>query len=217
MQHSLRSGLENLQGNVVNMENPVNIPRKPPVVVPDLNLSNPDRLKRILKYLYPENWGMAKDADEMAIELKHEMSELGLDSAMSCKEIDMLRVQQPVKIGSKKFVDRALMKPHNREVVMKSQGNDQEIKVKCMQQVYDAEKCHVMGNYMLMREILFLSLLKDAGIIRPLGYCLRGDNIHHDMKKKGILLVVEAGTPVNGGTFSYVPWFTRLQVWSITR
>ncbi|KAK3084216.1 hypothetical protein FSP39_010200 [Pinctada imbricata] len=183
---------------------------KPPEDIPD-NISNPDRLKRILKNLYPENWGKAKDADEMAIELKHELSELGIDSAMSCKDIDMLRVQQPVKIGSKKYVDRALIKPNNKEVVVKSQANDQETKIKCMQQVYDVEKCHVMGNYMLMREILFMSLFKNPAVVSPLGYCLRGDNIHHEMKKKGILLVVESGTPVNHNSFAFIPWFNKLQ------
>jgi hypothetical protein len=170
------------------------------------------QLRRLLYDLYPDNWGTAKDADEMAYTIKIHLSDLGYDSGFSCKEIDLLRVSQAIKVGSKKYVDRAIIRPQNTEVVIKSQGNDQETKIKCMKKVYDAEKCHNMGNYFMLREILLLSVLKHPGVISILGYCIRGDNINYDIKKKGLLLVLESGTPITSRVLSYTPWETRMKV-----
>lgn len=170
------------------------------------------QLRRLLYDLYPDNWGTAKDADEMAYTIKVQLSDLGYDSGLSCKDVDLLHVSQAIKVGAKKYVDRAIIRPQNTEVVIKSQGNDQETKIKCMKMVYDADKCHNMGNYFMLREILLLSVLKHPGIIGLLGFCIRGDNINYDIKKKGLLLVVESGTPVTSRILSYTHWETRLKV-----
>uniref|UniRef100_K1Q7J8 Uncharacterized protein n=1 Tax=Magallana gigas TaxID=29159 RepID=K1Q7J8_MAGGI len=179
--------------------------------VPLMDEDKTVRLRRLLSDLYPDNWGTAKDADEMAYDIKIQLSDLGYESGLSCKDIDYIRISQAIKVGSKKYVDRAILRPQNTEVVIKSQGNDQETKIKCMKRVYDADKCHNMGNYHLMREILLLSILKHPGIVNLIGFCIRGDSINYDIKKKGLLLVLEAGTPVTPGILSYTQWDTRMR------
>lgn len=179
--------------------------------VPLMDEDKTVRLRRLLSDLYPDNWGTAKDADEMAYDIKIQLSDLGYESGLSCKDIDYIRISQAIKVGSKKYVDRAILRPQNTEVVIKSQGNDQETKIKCMKNVYDADKCHNMGNYHLMREILLLSILKHPGIVNLMGFCIRGDSINYDIKKKGLLLVLEAGTPVTPGILSYTQWDTRMR------
>lgn len=179
--------------------------------VPLMDEDKTVRLRRLLSDLYPDNWGTAKDADEMAYDIKIQLSDLGYESGLSCKDIDYIRISQAIKVGSKKYVDRAILRPQNTEVVIKSQGNDQETKIKCMKRVYDADKCHNMGNYHLMREILLLSILKHPGIVNLIGFCIRGDSINYDIKKKGLLLVLEAGTPVTPGILSYTQWDIRMR------
>lgn len=179
--------------------------------IPFMDEDKTVRLRRLLSDLYPDNWGTAKDADEMAYDIKIQLSDLGYESGLSCKDIDNLRISQAIKVGSKKYVDRAVLRPQNTEVVIKSQGNDQETKIKCMKNVYDADKCHNMGNYQLMREILLLSFLKHPGIVNLIGFCIRGDSINYDIKKKGLLLVLEAGTPITPGILSYTQWETRMK------
>lgn len=48
-------------------------------------------------------------------------------------------------------------------------------------------------------------------IVNLIGFCIRGDSINYDIKKKGLLLVLEAGTPVTPGILSYTQWDTRMR------
>jgi hypothetical protein len=60
------------------------------------------------------------------------------------KNIDSLRISSSFRAGKKKFVDRAYVPDKGVEVIMKSQANDLDIKVKCLQSVYDNDKCSKM-------------------------------------------------------------------------
>ncbi|XP_061197727.1 uncharacterized protein LOC133205857 isoform X2 [Saccostrea echinata] len=213
---SIKDSVDRQGPNVVEMRQKVKQPVHPKQQnlfneVPLMEEDKTVRLRRLLSDLYPDNWGTAQDADEMAYNIKIQLSDLGYESGLTCKDVDNLRISQAIKVGAKKYVDRAILHPHNTEVVIKSQGNDQETKIKCMKKVYDADKCHNMGNYHLMREIILLSVLKHPGIVNFLGFCIRGDSINYDIKKKGLLLVLEAGTPITPGILSYTQWETRLK------
>ncbi|KAJ8312678.1 hypothetical protein KUTeg_010051 [Tegillarca granosa] len=186
------------------------VQRLPKQMVPNMDPDVVEKIKRILTDLDPQDWGQAKDADEMALDVKTELSDLGYESPLSCKEIDALRISSSLKVGKKKYVDRAYANYPQSEVVLKSQAVDQSIKIKCMQKFYDADKCHVMGNYFLIREIVLMSVLKHPSIINLLGYCLRGDNINYELKKKGIILVTEPGRSVELSTLSMQNWADRL-------
>ncbi|XP_062589646.1 uncharacterized protein LOC134251269 isoform X2 [Saccostrea cucullata] len=198
MRQKVQRPVQQKQGNLFNE-------------VPLMEEDKTVRLRRLLSDLYPDNWGTAQDADEMAYNIKIQLSDLGYESGLTCKDVDNLRISQAIKVGAKKYVDRAILQPHNTEVVIKSQGNDQDTKIKCMKKVYDADKCHNMGNYHLMREIILLSVLKHPGIVNFLGFCIRGDSINYDIKKKGLLLVLESGTPITAGILAYTQWETRLR------
>lgn len=188
------------------------VQRLPKQMVSNMDPDVVRKLKNILTNLDPQDWGKAKDADEMALDVKTELSDLGFESPLSCKEIDGLRISSSLKVGKKKYVDRAYAHYPQSEVVLKSQAVDQSIKIKCMQKFYDADKCHVMGNYFLIKEIVLMSVLKHPSIINLLGYCLRGDNINYDLKKKGIILVTEPGRSVELSTLSMQNWADRLVV-----
>lgn len=183
----------------------------PKIELPSLDSEKYSRIKSLLKRLYPENWGTALDADEMAMDVSVELNDLGFESPMSCKNIDSLRISSSFRAGKKKFVDRAYVPDKGVEVIMKSQANDLDIKVKCLQSVYDNDKCSKMGNYVLLREILWFSILKHDGIADLLGYCVRGDRIDSTVHKKGVIILTEPGVPVMPSTFGVMRFKERLK------
>lgn len=182
----------------------------PKLRVPSLDNNKYNRLKSLLQKLYPDNWGTAPDADEMSMDVSEELKDLGIESPMSCRNIDSLRISSSFRAGKKKFIDRAFVPDKGVEVIMKSQANDLDIKVKCLQSVYDNDKCSTMGNYLLLREILWFSILKHDGIAGLLGYCIRGDNIDNMIRKKGVIILTEPGVPVMPSTFSIMKFKERL-------
>ncbi|CAC5400310.1 PKDCC [Mytilus coruscus] len=183
----------------------------PKIELPALDSNKYRRIKSLLKNLYPLDWGRAQDADDMIMEVSQELYDLGFESPMSCKDIDGLRISSSFRVGKKKFIDRAFVPDKGVEVIMKSQANDLDIKVKCLQSVYDADKCSMMGNYGLLREVLWFSVLKHDGIADLLGYCIRGDQIDHLVHKKGVILLTEPGIPVMPSTFSIIKFHDRLK------
>ena len=66
-----------------------------------------------------------------------------LYSTLNCKDIDSLWISSSVKFGRQKFVDRAYVDRHGQEMIIKSQTVDQQLKIKCLQSVYNADKCEV--------------------------------------------------------------------------
>lgn len=167
-------------------------------------------VRSILHQLYPTDWGKAADAIDMAISVKSFLMDLDMDSKMSCKDIDYLRVSQSIKITRRKYVDRAFVERRGSEVIIKSQAVDQDVKIKCMQSKYDVDKCQVMGNYNLLREIVLLSLLKHPIIIKLRGYCIRGDSINYNLRKKGVVLVTEPGMVVNIANLASYNWKSKI-------
>nr|KAG5704643.1 hypothetical protein BaRGS_025285 [Batillaria attramentaria] len=179
------------------------------------------QVEEVLAMLYPPDWKSAREPDEVAIILKDRMLELDLLSPMTCGEIDNLQIGGSMGSSAKKFVER-LEEPeldsysYHRErwdrkvMVVKSQANDVQTKIACMKQIYNAEFCNPMGNYHLMREVFFLTLFQHPSLINILGYCLRGDHISLDMRKKGMMLVMEAGTPLTSDVVSSLSWARRV-------
>ncbi|XP_060086010.1 uncharacterized protein LOC132565388 [Ylistrum balloti] len=164
----------------------------------------------VLKDLNPSDLGKAPDAIEMALKVKTFLLDLDIYSKMTCKDIDYLRVSRSVKITRRKFVDQAFIDKRGSEVIIKSQAVDLDSKIKCMQSRYDADKCQVMGNYNLLREIVFLTLLKHPIIIKLQGYCIRGDSINYNIRKKGVILVTEPGMSVNIGNLASYSWRSKI-------
>ncbi|XP_021369837.1 uncharacterized protein LOC110460932 isoform X2 [Mizuhopecten yessoensis] len=179
------------------------------------NTSSIDRtlkseLLSILKDLNPSDLGKAPEAIEMALQVKTILLDLEIYSQMTCKDIDYLRVSQSVKITRRKYVDRAYIDKRGSEVIMKSQAIDMDSKIKCMQSKYDVDKCQVMGNYNLLREIVALTVLKHPTIIKVQGYCIRGDSINYNIKKKGVVLITEPGMAVNIGNLASYSWKSKI-------
>lgn len=167
-------------------------------------------IREFLPKLYPTNWGRAKDADEMVLETQRLLMDLGYHSAMSCREIDSIQMYLILSTSERKHVDIGIL--NKKEVVLKTQGRDLSIKVSCMQTVYDATKCMYMGNYRLLREVLFHVALKSAGISQQLGYCLRGDRFGSTLREKGVILVVEMGYPLSTTDIVRYSWAVRIEV-----
>lgn len=168
------------------------------------------RIKSFLPVLYPSDWGQAPEADEIVLQTQRLLHDLGYFSKLSCKELDAAHVLSSLSISDRKHVDLSLVK--KREVVLKSQGRDLEIKVSCMQRVYDATKCTFMGNYRLLREVLFYIALDSPLIVRQLGFCLRGDRIAEPLRHKGIILAIEQGHSLILNDIKHYSWLLRLQV-----
>ncbi|XP_033748387.1 uncharacterized protein LOC117333275 [Pecten maximus] len=164
----------------------------------------------ILKDLNPSDLGKAPEAIEMALQVKTFLLDLEIYSQMTCKDIDYLRVSRSVKITRRKFVDQAFIDKRGSEVIIKSQAVDLDSKIKCMQSKYDVDKCQVMGNYNLLREIVFLAVLKHPIIIKLQGYCIRGDSINYNIKKKGVILVTEPGMTVNIANLASYSWKSKV-------
>ncbi|KAK6192039.1 hypothetical protein SNE40_003588 [Patella caerulea] len=172
-----------------------------------------DDVKAFLEQLDPEDWSVAPQPDELAIELKHLLLDLNLESPMSCKEIDSLRLGVPLAQSNRKYVDRSQSEDSQRsEYTITSQSVDLETKIACMKKIYDAEHCSPMGNYKLLKQLLLLSVLKHRNLIELKGYCVRGDGISSEIRKKGVILVTAVGVPFHQGGFSIIPWRKKLSL-----
>ena len=197
-------------------------------------------VKEVLSILYPVTWSQAREPDEVAILLKDRLLGLDLHSPMSCQQINDLEILGSLGSSNRKYVEK-LQEPQNafgggggggggsngegsREqqdgdrpkrrslMAVKSQASDVQTKIACMKQVYNADFCNTMGNYLLMREVFLLRYLQHPGLIRLLGYCLRGDHISMDLRKKGVVMVMEAGEPLLPSMLASLPWSRRVQV-----
>ena len=171
------------------------------------------RLKLLLIDLTPTNWKTTPDVEDMVLQLKSELYDLGIDSELSCKEITALKpggFHFHSHFG-KKSVER-LQIDYFKSVVVKSPGKDTQLKVLCMKMDYNDKRCSVMSNYNLMRELVYLLVLNSPSIINLKGYCLRGETIDHRLHKKGLMIVTEAGEEVKISTLMHFPWQTKLEV-----
>ncbi|XP_041347887.1 uncharacterized protein LOC121367655 isoform X2 [Gigantopelta aegis] len=167
--------------------------------------------KKFLLQLYPKDWAKATAPDEMALDLKHFLLDLGLNSNMSCKDIDLLQIGRTVAHSGRKYIERGQFDDFSRlEVTVKSQSIDIETKIECMKKIYDIEHCSPMGNYRMLREIFLLTLLKHSSVIQVLGYCIRGDRISASLRKKGLVLITEVGTPLTAEVIKVLPWHSRV-------
>ncbi|XP_048257075.1 uncharacterized protein LOC124133412 isoform X2 [Haliotis rufescens] len=169
------------------------------------------KLHSFISELYPDDWGTARETDEVALELKSLLLDVGLGSNMSCKQIDSLHIGGNMARSDKRYVERGRFDEYSRnEVTVKSQSFDVGTKIKCMKKVYDFEYCSLMGNYKMMREILYLALLRHPTIVNMLGYCVRGDQISPEIRKKGLIVVTELGSPLSPHSLASMPWQTKV-------
>ncbi|CAG5135537.1 unnamed protein product [Candidula unifasciata] len=187
-------------------------------------------LLKFLHTLYPANWATASDTDDVALDLKYILVDYGLESKMSCKQIDSLTLDASMSHSGSSYLEYAypsggepdrssahLRSRFNTKLdklayVLKSLSSDRETKIACMKQVYEASRCAAMGNYRLLREILFLSVLRHPNIIMMEGYCLRGNRVSVRMPEKGLIIVTEVGTRVTPSVISEMTWSKRIKV-----
>ncbi|ESO97950.1 hypothetical protein LOTGIDRAFT_153060 [Lottia gigantea] len=164
-----------------------------------------------LNNLNPSDWSLAPQPDELAIELKHLLLDLDIESKMTCKDIDTLRLSISLAQSNRKYIDRGMSEDNQRnEYAVISQNVDIDTKIACMKKIYDDEHCTPMGNYKLLQQLLLLAVLKHANIIELRGYCIRGDGISSELRKKGVVYITDIGTPVRVGAFSLITWKKRL-------
>ena len=183
-------------------------------------------VREVLSILYPASWKTAKEPDEVAIILKDKMLALDLHSPMPCREINDYEILGSLGSSNRKYVEKLQESRSNLDsfdsrereqkrrnlMAIKSQANDIQTKIACMKQVYDADFCKPMGNYLLMREIFLLRYLRHPSLIGLLGYCLRGDQISMELRKKGLVMVMEAGIPLVPSLLASLSWSRRVQV-----
>ena len=184
-------------------------------------------VKEVLSLLYPVTWKNAKEPDEVAIILKDRMLGLSLPSPLTCRDIDEFQILGSLGQSNRKFVEKleeggsreygsydSRERYHKQRKLMaaKSQATDMQTKVACMKQIYNADFCGPMGNYLLMREVFLLRFLQHPNLIRLLGYCLRGDQVSMEMRKKGVVMVMEMGLPLIPSMLSSFSWAHRVQV-----
>lgn len=202
------------------------VPRVLPTGGTAQNLGIKD-IQDILSLLYPSDWKITLEPDEAAIILKDKLLDLNLQSPLSCRDIDDHQIIGNIGSSNKKFVEQLQKtevfggfngynqnnhRNEEKRMVLKSQGKDMQTKITCMKTVYNADFCGPMGNYILMREIFLFSFLRHPGLVNILGYCLRGDHISMDIRKKGLMLVMEPGVPLTSGMVTSLPWAHRVQV-----
>ena len=171
------------------------------------------RLKLLLNNLSPTNWKAALDAGDMMSVVKTELMDMDLVSKLSCREIDALKLGSAHRTGfyGKKAVDFVML-AYPIELAIKSIGNDHSLKIECMKQDYNAERCTNMANYKIMREIVFLLALQNPSIIEMKGFCLRGETIDPRINMKGAVIVTE-GSRQLPETFHSHCWPCKLEVW----
>ena len=174
------------------------------------------RFKMLLNKLSPANWKKTLDAGDMMSVVKSELMDMDLVSKMSCQEIDALKLGSAHRSGfyGKKAVDYVML-AYPIELAVKSIGNDHPLKIACMKQDYNAERCTNMANYKLMRELILLLAMDNAAIIEMKGFCLRGETIDPRLNMKGVVIVTEGSRQVPEAFYNHC-WPCRLQV-SYTR
>lgn len=111
-------------------------------------------LEKFLHRLYPLNWAEAPETDEMALELKHTLLDYGLESNLSCRDIDRFRLGSSLAYSRSKSIDIGYENSvgengvgESVEMALRSFSNDINTKISCMKQIYDSELCSTMGNY----------------------------------------------------------------------
>lgn len=170
------------------------------------------RLKLLLLQLSPADWKSAPDPDEIILLTKSELLDLNIDSKMSCREIDFLKTNNRMNgYHDKKYVD-FMKQDHTREFVVKSAGNDHQLKIECLKQDYNADRCSLMANYRVLKELVLLITLNYPGLIKLEGFCLRGDTIDLRIPQRGVILVTESGKPVQQEMISLTRWKDRMEV-----
>lgn len=170
------------------------------------------RLKLVLNELSPTDWKVAPDTDEIVLGLKMVFMDLGIESNLSCRAIDMLKpTTRRLSIYSKKNID-IVRRGYTDEFVVKSVGFDHELKIACMKMDYKPERCTLMSNYKLLKELVLMLMLRSSTIIKLEGFCLRGDTIDMKIPKKGVLIVTELGKATSEEMFSLIAWKTKLQI-----
>ncbi|KAK3589141.1 hypothetical protein CHS0354_017108 [Potamilus streckersoni] len=168
------------------------------------------RLRNLIQELYPVNWKTAMEPDDMLLQVKSELEDLGIYSGMSCQKIDKLTLSNSYNtFNSKKYVDRINL--GNEEIIIKSTGQDQDMKIECMKDDYNAERCSALGNYKIMREVVFFAILQSPGIAELKGFCLRGQTVDSQMSKKGAILVMPNGEAINYHTIAGYTWQKQLE------
>ena len=170
------------------------------------------RLKLLINNLSPTNWKKALDAGDMMSLVKSELMDMDLVSKMSCQEIDALKMGSAHRSGfyGKKAVDYVML-AYPIELAVKSLGNDHPLKIACMKQDYNADRCTNMANYKLMRELVFLLVLDNASIIQMKGYCMRGETIDPRLNMKGVVIVTEGSRQLPDAFYNHC-WTCRLEV-----
>ena len=170
------------------------------------------RFKMLLNKLSPANWKKTLDAGDMMSVVKSELMDMDLVSKMSCQEIDALKLGSAHRSGfyGKKAVDYVML-AYPIELAVKSIGNDHPLKIACMKQDYNADRCTNMANYKLMRELIFLLAMDNAAIIEMKGFCLRGETIDPRLNMKGVVIVTEGSRQVPEAFYNHC-WPCRLQV-----
>ncbi|KAL4223910.1 hypothetical protein ACF0H5_017372 [Mactra antiquata] len=171
------------------------------------------RLKLLLLTLSTSNWKSALDPDEVILLVKSEFMDMLIDSSMSCKEIDSMKSNSGRYQGSygKKIIDY-VRRDYTTDYVFKSVGRDTELKIQCMKMDYKEDRCQLMANYKLVKELVLFQILSSPSVIKLHGYCLRGDTIDPRVSKKGVILVTEAGKPIQSETFNMLPWNTKVEI-----
>lgn len=171
------------------------------------------RLKLLLLTLSPSNWKNTLDPDEMILLVKSEFLDLGIVSKISCKEMDHLKTGTGRHQGhyGKKIIEY-VRQDFTTDLVFKSVGRDTELKVQCMKLDFNEERCHLMGNYRLVRELVMFNILDNSAIIKLEGFCLRGETIDPRVTKKGVILVTEAGKPLQPDTLQMMAWSSKVEV-----
>ncbi|XP_059143669.1 uncharacterized protein LOC131931006 [Physella acuta] len=176
-------------------------------------------LGKFLQRLYPLNWAEAPETDEMALELKHTLLDYGLDSNLSCRDIDRFRLGSSLAYSRSKSIDVGYENSFGAngvdesvEMALRSFSNDINTKISCMKQIYDSELCSTMGNYRLLREVLLLTVFQHPGILKLKGYCLRGNRQASQLHEKGVVLVTEIGTPLTSSILMSSTWAQRVKM-----
>ncbi|CAL1533768.1 unnamed protein product, partial [Lymnaea stagnalis] len=192
-----------------------------------LNADGKQALTSFLLKLYPTNWATAPETDEVALDLKYLLMDYGLESNLSCKDIDKLRLGSSISFSRTKRIELGFNEEQYRanggntyeragkgqtSLAVRSSLYDMDIKVSCMKQIYDADICETMGNYRLLRELLFLTTLNHPSVLRLTGYCLRGNRMSSNLLEKGVIIVTEVGTSMSDSLIFASTWAQRVKL-----
>jgi hypothetical protein len=167
----------------------------------------------LLITLSPSNWKTTIDPDEMILLTKSELLDLGIESKLSCREIDNMKSSYSRHQGfyGKKIIDY-VQRSYSSDYVLKSVGRDQQLKIECMKMDYREDRCHLMGNYKLVKELVMFAVLNQPSIIKLEGFCLRGETIDPRVRMKGAIIVTEAGKKMQQDLYQLLPWSSKIEV-----